>query len=279
MSLSVMSPQRLVEDVDPDLLLVELLERVRDRTQRAGHVGLEDDPQLLGLAGLDLAVEVLEGRATAAIPALRGGRLCRLDHRAGFLVVLDDPQDVAGLGYLGQPEDHHRRGGAGLRDPLALVVLERTDAAERLADDDDVADLERAGLDECGRDRTAALVELRFDDRADGRCFRFRLELLEVRDEQQDRSARRARRRVFADTGTSGTSPPNSSTTTPASASSVFTRSGFDRLVDLVEGDDDRDLGRLGVADGLEGLGHDTVICRHNDDRDVRDGRRGRASP
>ncbi len=34
-------------------------------------------------------------------------------------------------------------------------------------------------------------------------------------------------RRVFADTGTSGTSPPYSSTTMPASVSSVFTRSGF----------------------------------------------------
>ena len=32
-----------------------------------GHVGLEDDPQLLGLAGLDLAVEVLERRAAAAV--------------------------------------------------------------------------------------------------------------------------------------------------------------------------------------------------------------------
>ena len=71
-------------------------------------------------------------------------------------------------GHLGQAEDDHRAGRAGLRDALALVVLERPDAAERLADDDDVADLERAGLDERGRDRAAALVELRLDDRADG---------------------------------------------------------------------------------------------------------------
>ena len=44
-------------------------------------------------------------------------------------------------------------------------------------------------------------------------------------------------------------------------------------LVDLVEGDDDRDLGRLGVADRLERLGHDAVVGRDHDDRDVRDPR------
>ena len=175
-------------------------------------------------------------------------------------------------GHLGQPEDHHGRSRAGLRHPLALVVLERTDAAERLAHDDDVADLERAGLHERGRDRTAALVELRFDDRADGRSLRVRLELLEVRDEQQDLDQlvepdarlrrHRHERHVAAELldddaslGQLGLHP-------------VGVRI---RLVDLVEGDDDRDLRRLGVADGLEGLGHDAVIGGHDDDRDVRD--------
>ena len=43
------------------------------------------------------------------------------------------------------------------------------------------------------------------------------------------------------------------------------------RLVDLVERDDDRHLGRLGVADRLERLGHDAVVGRDHDDRDVGD--------
>ena len=160
----------LVQDVEPDLVLVELLERVGDRAERARHVGLEDDPELLGLAGLDLAVEVLEGGATAALPALGGGRgLARLDHRAGFLLVA---RRRAGCrrpaGTSDRPRMTTARRRAGLGDALARVVLERADAAERLADDDDVADLERAGLDEGGRDRAAALVELGLDDRADG---------------------------------------------------------------------------------------------------------------
>ena len=39
--------------------------------------------------------------------------------------------------------------------------------------------------------------------------------------------------------------------------------------VDLVDGDDDRDLGRLGVVDRLDGLGHHAVVGRHHEDDDV----------
>ena len=76
----------------------------------------------------------------------------------------------------------------------------------------------------------------------------------------------------MAETATSGTSPPYSSMTMPASVSSVLTRVGIGiGLVDLVERDDDRDLGRLRVGDGLEGLGHDAVVGGDDDDRDVGD--------
>ncbi len=44
-------------------------------------------------------------------------------------------------------------------------------------------------------------------------------------------------------------------------------------LVDLVERDDDRHLGRLRVADRLERLGHDAVVRRDHDDGDVGDPR------
>src|SRR4051794_10661079 len=112
----------LVEDVDPDLLLVELLERVADRTERSRHVGLEDDPELLRLTRLDLAVEVLERCATARVAGLRRRRrTALLDHRPGFLLVADDAEDVARLGHLGQTEDDDGARGPRLRDPLAPI--------------------------------------------------------------------------------------------------------------------------------------------------------------
>ena len=116
----------------------------------------------------------------------------------------------------------------------------------------------------------AVLVELGLDDRADGRALRVGLELLEVGDEQDhldqlvepDAGPRRDghERRVAAvlldddaGLGQLGLDP-------------VGVRIG---LVDLVEGDDDRHLGRLRVADRLERLGHDAVVRRDDDDRDV----------
>ena len=206
-------------------------------------------------------------------PVLAADRsLALLDHRAGGLLVGDDPEDVAGHRHVRQAEDDHGARRTRLRDPLAHVVLERADASERLADDDDVADLERAGLDESGRDRAAALVELGLDDGADRVALRVRLELLEIGDEQDhldqlveaDPRLRRHRdeRHVAAvlldddaRLGQLGLDP---------------VRVGV-RLVDLVERDDDRDLGRLRVADRLERLGHDPVVGRDDDHRDVGD--------
>ena len=42
-------------------------------------------------------------------------------------------------------------------------------------------------------------------------------------------------------------------------------------LVDLVDHDDDRHAGRLGVVDGLDGLRHDAVVGGHHDGGDVGD--------
>ena len=71
MSLSVMSPAASSRTLIFTSSVDELCQRVVDGAQRARHVGLEDDPQLLGLAGLDLAVEVLEGRPPGARAGLR----------------------------------------------------------------------------------------------------------------------------------------------------------------------------------------------------------------
>ena len=236
-----------------------------------GHVGLEDDPELLGLTRLDLAVEILEGGAATPLPALGGGRgLARLDHRAGFLLVLDDAQDVAGLGHVGQPEDDDRARRSGLGDALAHVVLEGADAPERLADDDDVADLERPGLDERRRDRPAALVELGLDDGADGVALRVGLELLEIGDEQDHLD-----QLVEPDPGLRRDRHERHVAAVLLDDDPGLGQLGLDPLgvgvglVDLVERDDDRHLGRLGVADRLERLGHDPVVRRDHDDRDV----------
>ncbi len=58
--------------------------------------------------------------------------------------------------------------GPAWLDRLAAIVEERAHAAPLAAGDEDVADLERAALDQHGGDRAAAALELRLDHHAVG---------------------------------------------------------------------------------------------------------------
>ena len=247
-------------------------ERVRDRPQRAGDVRLQDDPELLGLPFLELVEEILQGRLLAGARLRDGGVPRLLDDRPGRLLVRDDAQDVARLRHLAEPQ-HERRGRrAGLLDPLPGRVLERLDLAVGLADHDDVADPEGARLDDDGGHRAAALVQLGLDDRPDRLALRVCLELLEVGDQvhhvEQVVEALARLRRDLHERDVAAVLLDHDVRLGQLGLDPIRVRV---RLVDLVEGDDDRHLGRPGVGDRLEGLGHDAVVGRDHDDRDVGD--------
>ena len=75
----------------------------------------------------------------------------------------------------------------------------------------------------------------------------------------------------LAETSTLMVLPPQSSTSRFSFESCCLTRVDVGvGLVDLVDGHDDRDVGRLGVVDGLLGLGHDAVVGGDDQDDDVR---------
>ena len=76
---------------------------------------------------------------------------------------------------------------------------------------------------------------------------------------------------VLAETFTKIVSPPHSSETSSCSDSLLRIDVGVGaRLVDLVDRDDDRHLGLLGVVDGLDGLRHRAVVGGDDQDDDVR---------
>src|SRR5690606_22970617 len=80
--------------------------------------------------------------------------------------------------------DRHRR--TGFLDLAALVVDQRAHAAPFVAGDQNVALAQGAGLDEHGRHRTASAVELGLDDHAFGGTVRIGLQLEQL-GLQQDR--------------------------------------------------------------------------------------------
>src|SRR5262249_14890385 len=150
---------------------------------------LEDDVEVGDAARLQLLEELVERDAAAG--RLLGERLAPqapaalLRELARATLVLDDAPELARLRRMVEAEHLDRIARARLLDPLAAVVVERAHATVRVAGDDGVADLERAAIEEHRRDRAAADVETRLDDRPRrlGVRVRFQHEL-GVRDEE-----------------------------------------------------------------------------------------------
>ena len=152
----------------------------------------------------------------------------------------------------------------------AVLVIHRAHATEHRAGEDDVAALQRAGMHEHRRNRTAPLVEPRFDDDAFcGRVTRrFELEHFRL---QQDR----VKQRVDALSGFRRDGNELHITAVffwqHAFGDELLLHAvgiGF-RLVDLVDRHDDRHVARLRVGDRFLGLRHDAVVGGHHQHDDV----------
>ena len=157
-----------------------------DRLDRALHVGLDDDAQLLGVAGLHLAIEVFErhlrGLQQTRLAVLGEPMIGDLPRRR---LVGDDDERAAGLRHRRQTEDLDRRRRIGRRDLVPLVVDHGADAPGVRAADERIARMQRAFLDQHRRDRAAAAIELGLDDDAARRLVGVGLELEQVRLQEQ----------------------------------------------------------------------------------------------
>ena len=101
----------LVDDVDPHLGVLDLRQLADDRLDRALDVALDDEVEVLDLAGLQLLEQVLErdarGRPDRELLAAQAlGALLR--EIAGVAVVLDHPGELAGRRRLVEAEDLDR---------------------------------------------------------------------------------------------------------------------------------------------------------------------------
>ena len=262
-----------VEDVDRDLVLRQLGDLVLERLDRAGDVGLEDEVELLELALLDVlktsSSETLrpERRASASV-FRRCARSCA--SCAGAAVVLDDADVLAGLGDAVEAEHLDRVAGQRLLDARAGVVVHRADAAPVGAGDERVADLQRAALDEQRHDRAAARVELGLDDDAGRRRVRVGLELLDLgHDVQRLEQVVEAVLGLGGDVDELGLAAPLDRLQAARGHLGAHAGRVGALLVDLVDRDDDRDVGGLRVVDRLVGLRLHAVVGGDDDDRDV----------
>ena len=225
-------------------------------------------------AGLHLLEELVERDAAARLLRARLAPeplAALLGEVAGPCLLLDDAPELAGGRRAVEAEDLDRIAGLRLLDPLAAIVVERAHPSPGVAGDDRVAHLQRAALDEHRRDRAAADVEARLDDRAGRLGGRVRAQVeLGVRDEQDlleqlvevlallrrdagdlHRAAPLLRLHVFLG---------------ELAEDAIGVRVG---KVDLVDGDDDRHVGRARVRDRLARLRHHAVVGGDDEHGDV----------
>ena len=146
------------------------------------------------------------------------------------------------------------------------------------AGDDQRADPQRAALHEHGRNWSAAAVEPRLDDRAFGAA-------IGIGDQVEQFGLQRDRLEQLVEIGVLGRRNLDRERIAAERLDLHVVlqkllhhplRIGL-RLVDLVDGDDDRRLGRLGVANRLDRLRHDAVVGGDDQHDDVGDLRAARA--
>src|SRR5215217_7498714 len=267
---------RLVEHAQPDLGDLDPAQGVVDGLDRAHHVGLDDQRQLLELALADPGEQVLQARGPAGGDGRLGlAGLPGLGDPTGDALVGDRPDLVAGAGRGREADDHHRLGRDGGLDLLAVLVEHGPDPPEGGAGGDRVPDVQGAPADQDGRHRAAALVQVGLDDRALGAPVGVGLEVqLDVGDQQdgldQGVEALLGLGRHVHELGLAAVLLGHQVVLGELLAD--LGRVGV-LLVDLVDRDHDRDPGRLGVVDRLNGLGHDPVVGRDDQHGDVGHGR------
>ena len=92
-----------------------------------------------------------------------GLRLAVHRHFARLALALDHQQLIARVRRARKAQHHHRNGRARRFDRLAGLVEQRPHAAEFLADQQRIAELQRAAQHQHGGDRAAALLEAGLD--------------------------------------------------------------------------------------------------------------------
>ena len=266
-------------DVDLDVGLRQLGDLVLERLQRAGDVGLEHEVELHHLAVARLVEDALQRALAAAAAGLlleleAGGALA--GERAGAAVVLDHAHELAGLGHGVEAEHLDGLGRAGLLDAVAHVVVHGAHAAPVGAGHHRVADVHGPALHEHGDHGAAARIEARLDDHARRLGVRVGRELLDL-GEQEDRLEQvlEVLLGLGRDVDEHRLAAPLLGLEAELGHLLAHALGLRALLVDLVDRHQDRDLGGLGVVDGLAGLRLHAVVGRHHDDRDV--GRLGAA--
>ncbi len=158
----------------------------------------------------------------------------------------------------------------------SAIVKHGANFAERVADNVAVVQPQRSILHKNCRHRAAPAIELGFDDRTNRLASRRRLGCANIRDEadhfQKQVEILALLGGDFDEDGAliAGARPLFGNQAAIRKLLLHAVRIRF-RFVDLVDGHDDRNIGRLRVVNGFKCLRHHAIVGGHHDHNDVRD--------
>ena len=266
-----------MEDTHLDLVIRDVVQRVDDRFDRALHVGLHQDRPFD-----DVRCKVIEHRIEIG-RCERGALFCRLfltigGDFTGALLVLDHGKLVARGRHTAKAQYLDRHGGPSFLDLLTLIIDDRTNTTALGADNKGVAALQRTARDEHGRNRATALVKLCLDHGRLSIAVRASLQF-----EQFGLKRDLLKQLIEPGLGLCRNLDILHIARHLLHDHFVFEQAIADVvriglwLVHLVDRNDHRDAGRLGVIDGLDRLRHDAVIGSDNQHDDIGHVRTARA--
>src|SRR5690606_24690612 len=264
-----------VNDVQRHLVRAELEQGIGECLYRATHIRLDDELQLLEIAKRKPAADFVERDVfLLAKRLLAMDLLSSLGDVAYLLFIVQYDELVAGFGSAVEAQNQRGLRGPRYIQTIIALIEHRTDAAAVDAGNERIADMKRAVLHENGRHDAPALFEARLDHHAVCVSVRIRPELQQLGLEQNAveqviHTFPRMRRHEGA------LYFPTVLLDEDIVLGELLhhtLRVGL-RLVHLVDGNDDRHLGGLGVIDGLDRLRHHRIVGgndKHNDVGDLR---------
>ncbi len=248
-------------------------QRVLEGLHGSGHVALEDEQELLALALLHLGHEVLEGTATGAPGvhrcALTGIALLR--DLASDPVVVDDQEVVASAGSSRETEHHDGSARRCVADRVTVLVEHGPNSPVRGSGDDGVADVQRSALHQDGGNRASTAVEVSLDHQTLRILVGVGPQIQRGVGRQHDRLEELVdvQQRLGRDVDEHGVAAVLLRHQAVLGELTAHLRGVGVLLVDLVDGDHDRHVGRLCVVERLDRLRHDAVVGGHHENGDV----------
>ena len=179
-------------------------------------------------------------------------------------------EDIAGGGHFSQAGDLHRGGRTGGFDLNALIVAHGTHTANGGTSNQTVTLVQGAVLNQQGSNGALALIQAGFHNGTLGAAVGVGFQLHDLCFQDN------AFQQILDACASSGRHGDAGSFAAPVFGHDLVLGQLFlhalrvsRRLIHLVDGNDQLDVGSLGVVDGLDGLGHDAVIGSNDQNRDI----------